>query len=1729
MQLTATAKDYAGRWQDVSSNGLTWTSSDTSVARVSNTGMVTAVAMGATTITGSLGYTSATSLITVTAPALSSTDLSPASAALPLGSKQQYALTAHYADGTSANVSAGAQWTVAPATTATITATGELQTLAQGAFVVTAIFKDVTTTISGNVVAPVGSAISASPASVSLAKGLSQQLQANLTMTDGTTTDVTSTIQWTSSNSATATVDAHGKVKAAGLGSAVINGALPGSNFALSVPVTVTAATVASVKVTPNPAVITGGATLQFHATATMSDSTQQDKTSTYTWSSSNSTVLSVDANGLATAHTVNSKTSATLTATSGSSSDAVTVTLNPPAPVLTAITLLPTSARFAVGTSEEFSVRGTYSDGSYADISASANWQSSNTAVAMPNANGMVSVMSQGNAQITATVGNFTTSTMVIGSPATLQSVALSPSSASFAKGTRQQFLLIGTFSDGSKQDLSQQAQWTSSDPAAMSVDSNGLAAAIAAGSVQLSASFNGQTATTSSLDLTPATLVSLALTPNTLAIARHTAQKLSLIATFSDGTTEDVSISGNWTSSDPTVLTVDATGDTFGIFEGTASINATFGGMTASTPQASVTAATLVSLAVSPMDAQFPLGTTQHFTVTGTFSDGTTQDLTHQAVWASTDPNVMTIDEDGVAKSGTQGSAAISASLNSVTATTNTVQITPAALVSVKLTPMQANLAKGTTVQFTAAGTFTDGSTRNISNDATWTSSDNSAVSIDSNGLARGLALGQATVSVSYMGQTITSQAVQVTPATIVSVAVTPQTADIARGTTQQFTAIATYSDGTTQDISSLVTWSTSDASVVSIDSNGLAHGVGLGNVVLSLTYNTQTASTGAITGSSAVVNSVSLNPSSASLTAGMTQQLTATAVYSDGTSQNVSASANWNTSNSAVATIDAQGMLTAVAAGDATIDVAFAGRQSSMQLHVDAASSTPSQPTLVDVALDPSDPQVTRGATVQVRMLAVFSNRTYRDVSADTTWQSSATSVATVDTHGLVTGVNAGNAQIWATYGGMPRAVTVAVNPATLTALTVTPASSSVAKGTSQQFKAVGTYSDGSSLDVTGSVAWSSTNSGVATVSTNGLAAGVATGNTQIVAASAGVSGSAALTVTSASPVSISILPGVISLPLGGYINLDASAGMTDGSSQNVSASVVYSVSDESIVTVDSTGKLHAVGVGQTSVTANLGSVSVSFNVTVNSAVLQGITVTPANLNLPAGTQKQLTAMGAYSDGSTRDITGSVNWTQSDANVGLVSTTGLLSTAAPGTLTVTASASNVSGNITVNVAQAAVTSIAVSPASANLASGQTLQMQATATYSDGTQQDVTGSAHWGVDDANLAAISNTTGTNGVLTAKAVGSVQASASIGSISGSARINVGAATLVSITIDAAPTSLASGQSATLVVTGHYSDGSTATLNTSAAITSSNNGVVSVEANGVLHALAAGFTSINVALNGVSTQLNLTVGNAVVTGINITPANPSVALGLPLQLSATASYSDGTTADVTSQVSWTTSDATVATVSASGTVNTLRAGSVTVTGKLQGVSRQVTLQVAAATLQSINVTAAQNSFAKGLSLQLKATGNYSDGSTRDLTSLVTWSSLNPATGVVSASGLATGVSTGTFTAKAAFNGVSGTMGITVSAAVLQSIAITPGNTIILNLLSNSVQYTATGTFSDGTTQDITSSVHWSLASGLTLGSISSTGKFSPLGLGLGVIQATMGSVAGTTGFTVVSVL
>ena len=289
----------------------------------------------------------------------------------------------------------------------------------------------------------------------------------------------------------------------------------------------------------------------------------------------------------------------------------------------------------------------------------------------------------------------------------------------------------------------------------------------------------------------------------------------------------------------------------------------------------------------------------------------------------------------------------------------------------------------------------------------------------------------------------------------------------------------------------------------------------------------------------------------------------------------------------------------------------------------------------------------------------------------MTGSATWNSATPATATIDPAGLATSVAAGASVISATLIGISGSTTLTVTAPALQSITVTPRNAPwLQPAATEQFKATGNFSDGTTTDLSATAAWTSSSSLVATVSATGLATAVAVGSAVISAASGGVSGSAPLTVTTATLSTIAVAPAAPAIAAGQTRQLTATGSYSDGTSQDLTSSVAWTSATPAAATVNAaTGVATGVAPGSSVITATLGAVSANVTLTVNAAALTKLDVTPASPSVPSGSTQQFKATGTFSDGTTADLTASVNWSSASPGVATIGAGGLATVVAAG----------------------------------------------------------------------------------------------------------------------------------------------------------------------------------------------------------------------------------------------------------------------------------------------------------------------------------------------------------------------------------------------------------------------------------------------------------------------------
>jgi 6-phosphogluconolactonase (cycloisomerase 2 family)/uncharacterized protein YjdB len=411
--------------------------------------------------------------------------------------------------------------------------------------------------------APTLTSISVGSSSSSLAVGLTTQFTATGVYSDGTKQALTS-VTWTSSTPTVASISAGGLATAVGAGSTTItatSGTISGTST-----LTVTAAVLATIGVTPATPSIAKSTQLQFVATGIYTDNSKHALSGLVTWSSSTvsvATISNVAATiGLATGVAAGTTT---ITATLGTITGSTVLTVTPA--TLKSIAVTPADGSLSVSTTEQLTATGTFSDGTTQNLTSVATWSSSNTAVATVAATAggleVATAVAAGNVRIAAALDGVTGSTGLVVSAAPLASIVVTPSPVAIPKGTHQQFIATGHFSDNTTQVLTDAVTWTSNTPAVATINNaagfEGLATGVAVGTSAITATLGTVTSPAVTLTVNPASLLSIAVTPPAASVINNAStEQFVATGTYTDGSTQVLTAIVTWNSATTSVATI-------------------------------------------------------------------------------------------------------------------------------------------------------------------------------------------------------------------------------------------------------------------------------------------------------------------------------------------------------------------------------------------------------------------------------------------------------------------------------------------------------------------------------------------------------------------------------------------------------------------------------------------------------------------------------------------------------------------------------------------------------------------------------------------------------------------------------------------------------------------------------------------------------------------------------------------------------------------------------------------------------------------------------------------------------------------------------------------------------------------------------------------------------------------------------------------------------------------
>jgi len=872
------------------------------------------------------------------------------------------------------------------------------------------------------------------------------------------------------------------------------------------------------------------------------------------------------------------------------------------------------------------------------------------------------------------------------------------------------------------------------------------------------------------------------------------------------------------------------------------------------------------------------------------------------------------------------------------------------------------------------------------NASNPAlTWASTDTTVATVVA-GTVTAIARGTTTImAISVDGGRTASTTVTVTqPPTSVTLNQTAATIDIGNSITLLATVLPENAANKN------VTWSSSNPSVAMV-TNGVVTAVSTGTATITVTTEDggRTATCAiTVTATGIPVTSVSLNQTTATLALGSTLTLTATVLPENATNKNVT----WSSSNPNVATV-INGVVTAVSIGTTTITVTT---QNGNRTATCAITVSATGVAVTGITLNQQSATILIGDTLRLIHTIEPANATNRIVA----WTSSNNAVATVNSNGVITALTAGTTMITVTTQDGNRTATcaVVVTTSAVTDVTLNQTTASLFVGGTVALIPTILPENATNKNVT----WSSSNPAVATVNNNGVVTAVSVGTATITVTTQDGNRTATCVVT-VNPVSVTevtLNQTTATIFAGDTLRLTATILPANATNRNVT----WSSSNTAVATVTD-GRIIAIAPGTATITVTTqdGNRTATCEITVVPVPVTGVVLNQTTATVPMGTTLTLTPTVLPSNATNKNVT----WQSSNTNVATV-LNGIVTPVTNGTATITVTTQD--GERTATCAITVITSVAsvsLNHTAASLTVNETLTLTPTVLPETASNKTVT----WTSSNTTVATVAN-----GVVTARALGTATITATTQDGNRTATCVITVRTPVTgVTLNRVFATLGISESLTLVATVQPANAT----NTNVTWTSSNPAVATVSSTGVVTAISQGTATITATTvdGNFTATCEMTIIPIPVTGVTLSHTTFSLQPGFTHTLTATIAPANATNKNVT----WTSSNPSVATVNSNGMIVAMSYGWTTITATTQDGNHVATCYLVVGvpvTSITLNQTTARITDI-GNTLTLIATVLPVNATSRG----VIWTSSNPAVATVGSTGVVTAVAWGVATITA----------------------------------------------------------------------------------------------------------
>lgn len=633
------------------------------------------------------------------------------------------------------------------------------------------------------------------------------------------------------------------------------------------------------------------------------------------TYKSSDDKIATVSTDGIVTAV---GKGTATITATGANNiTSSVTITVKQP---VTGVTLNKTTLDLEKDQTEKLVATVLPEN---ADGDKTVTWKSSNNAVATVSTDGTVTALGKGSCDITVTTQNGKTATCKVTVGVPLKSISFKDDITSKTINKGEEFTLEVVYNP-TDTDIDKTITWSSTDTSVATVE-NGKVTAIGGGETEIKATtVNGLEAICKVKVEVPLTSISI---KTETSIQFGQTEKL-IVAYNPVDTTADKTIA--WSSEDENIAKISTDGTIKAIGVGETTVTAQASNGQKATCKVTVLPVELNSISITEQNIVLNKGENKTLSVTYN-PENTTEDKT--VTWESSNKEVVTVSENGVITAVGAGNATITAKVGEKIATTQVEVKVPLQNISLNETEKQLN--KGDNLQLTITYNPED-TTANKT--VTWTSTDNTVATVDENGNVTALKAGTTYIKAKVEDKEVSCKIDVVVPLTGINL--NKNMAEILKGQTEKLTVTLVPEDTT---YTGKVEWTSSDETIATVDENGNVKGIKDGTVIITakaVENGKEIIATSEVTIREIPLNSIEIDISDFDLEIGKTEKLNIIC-NPENTTDDINV--EWTSSNKDIATIDNNGVVTAVAEGTTVITATVGEKTASIEITVKAIPIT------------------------------------------------------------------------------------------------------------------------------------------------------------------------------------------------------------------------------------------------------------------------------------------------------------------------------------------------------------------------------------------------------------------------------------------------------------------------------------------------------------------------------------------------------------------------------------------------------------------------------------------------------------------------------------------------------------------------------------------------------------------------------------------------------------------